>query len=164
MGMDLYKYRFLDGCPDGSGTKTKLYAPMSQIVRARISILLVLNVHIPMYLGSRGKPFFDLYVFSFFLICITLISKCISSVNCQFYFRSFLTVHSVSLALISPMWHSITQTLFTKFSYLEEKMYLGRCLFSLPSQPLAIPPCHNSSEIDPTHIKQFSLVLFTHEQ
>ena len=32
-GNGLYKSRFLDGCPDGSGTKTKLYEPVSQIVR-----------------------------------------------------------------------------------------------------------------------------------
>jgi hypothetical protein len=57
MGMDSYKSPFLDGCPDGSGTKTKTYKPVSQIVRP-ISNFLLLNVHIPAYLVSRGKPFF----------------------------------------------------------------------------------------------------------
>jgi hypothetical protein len=32
MGMDVYKSRFLDGCPDGFGTKMKSYQPVSQIV------------------------------------------------------------------------------------------------------------------------------------
>jgi hypothetical protein len=32
MGMDLYKSQFLDGCPDGSGTKTTSYKPASQII------------------------------------------------------------------------------------------------------------------------------------
>jgi hypothetical protein len=63
----------------------------------------------------------------------------------NFYFRSLLNPYSVSLALISPMWHCITLTHFPKFRYLDKKMYLGRWLFSLPSLPLAVPPCLNSS-------------------
>jgi hypothetical protein len=42
----------------GSGTKTKSYEPVSQIACISVSIFLVLNVHIPTYLVSRGKPFF----------------------------------------------------------------------------------------------------------
>ncbi len=57
MGMDLHKSQFLDGCPDGSGTKTKSYEPCLKAYGC-VSILLVLNVHNPTYLGSRGKPFF----------------------------------------------------------------------------------------------------------
>jgi hypothetical protein len=71
MGMDLSKSRFLDDCPDGSGTKTKSYKPVSQIVRARVSIFLVLNVHIPTYLGSRGEPFF--WISKFFLFCLPMV-------------------------------------------------------------------------------------------
>ncbi len=46
------------GCPDGSGTKTKSYVPVSQIACVSVSNVLVLIVHISVYLGSRGKPFF----------------------------------------------------------------------------------------------------------
>jgi hypothetical protein len=42
----------------GSGTKMKLYEPVSQIACISVSIFFVLNVHIPVYLGSRGKHFF----------------------------------------------------------------------------------------------------------
>ncbi len=56
MGMDLYKSRFSDGCLDGSGTKTKLYEPVSQIVRARVSNVLIVNVQIPAYL--KGEALF----------------------------------------------------------------------------------------------------------
>jgi hypothetical protein len=48
----------LGWCPDGSGTNTKLYEPVSQIACVSVSIFLILIVHIPAYLGSRGKPFF----------------------------------------------------------------------------------------------------------
>jgi hypothetical protein len=63
MGMDLYKSQFSDGCPMGSGTKTKLYKPVSQIVWGHVSIFLEINLHIPAYLGSRWKPFFGLLIF-----------------------------------------------------------------------------------------------------
>jgi hypothetical protein len=58
MEMDLYKSQILDGGPDGSDTNMKLYKQVSQIACISVSIILVLNVHIPAYLGSRGKPFF----------------------------------------------------------------------------------------------------------
>ncbi len=58
MEMDLYKSRILDGVLISSGTKTKLYEPVSQIACFCVLIFFVLNVHIPEYLGSRGKPFF----------------------------------------------------------------------------------------------------------
>ncbi len=60
MRMDSYKSQFSDGCPVVSGKKTKSQEPVSQYVQTRVSILLVLNVHIPAYLGSRGSPFFGL--------------------------------------------------------------------------------------------------------
>ncbi len=66
----------------------------------------------------------------------SIISIRISFLNCQFfYFRSLLTLHSVSLTLISLMWHGITLTLFLKFWYLDEKMYLGILLqhWSIPT-------------------------------
>ncbi len=57
----------------------------------------------------------------------------------MFYFRSLMTLRSVSLPMISLMWHGVTLTLFLKFRYLhekmfpylDEKMYLGRWLFPL---------------------------------
>jgi hypothetical protein len=58
MEMDSYKSRISDGGPDGSGTKTKSYEPVSQITCISVSINLVLNVLILAYLGSRGEPFF----------------------------------------------------------------------------------------------------------
>jgi hypothetical protein len=86
MGMDLYKSQFLDGCHDGSGTKTNLYKPLSQIVWAHVSIFLVLNVHIPAYLGSKRKPFFWTNIFfGFFVGIILSILIRISIVNCQFF-------------------------------------------------------------------------------
>jgi hypothetical protein len=42
----------------GSGTRTKLYEPVSQTACISVSIFFILNVHSPAYLGSRGKPFF----------------------------------------------------------------------------------------------------------
>ncbi len=53
------------GCPDGSGTKTKSYELVSQIacVSRQCLNFLVLNVHIPAYLGSRGKPLFRNFFF-----------------------------------------------------------------------------------------------------
>ncbi len=58
MELDLYKSWFLDGCPDGIWYK-------NETIQARVSncmhmclIFFVLNVHIPLYLGSRRKPFF----------------------------------------------------------------------------------------------------------
>ena len=58
MDMDLYKSRILDGVLLGSGTKTKLYEPVSQIACVSVSIFFLLNLHILAYLGSRGKHFF----------------------------------------------------------------------------------------------------------
>jgi hypothetical protein len=123
-----------------SGTKTKSYKPVSQIACVCVSFVLVLNVHIPLYLGSRRKPFFWTYKFLLFF------SSNFSYINlykfCElpnFYFWSLLTLRSVSMTLISPMWHGVTLTIFPKFPYLDEKMfhyldekmYLGRWLFPL---------------------------------
>jgi hypothetical protein len=41
-----------------SGSNTKLYEPVSQIACVCVSIILVINIHIPLYLHSKGKPFF----------------------------------------------------------------------------------------------------------
>ncbi len=58
MDMDSYKSRILNGFLMGSGTKTKSYKPVSQIACVSVSIFFLLKVHIPAYLGSRGKHFF----------------------------------------------------------------------------------------------------------
>jgi hypothetical protein len=47
----------------GSGTKTKSNEPVSQIARVSVSTFFILNLHIPAYLGSRGKHFFGTEVF-----------------------------------------------------------------------------------------------------
>ncbi len=52
MEMNLYKSHIPDGSPMVSSSKTKSYKPISNY--------LVLNVHIPMYLGSRENPFFEI--------------------------------------------------------------------------------------------------------
>jgi hypothetical protein len=122
-----------------SGTKTKLYESVSQIACVCVSFVLVLNVHIPLYLGSRKKPFFRTYKFFIFSSSFNYISLYKFCELPNFYFRSLLTLHSVSMTLISPMWHSVILTLFPKFRYLDEKMfryldekmYLGRLLFPL---------------------------------
>ncbi len=114
-----------------SCTNTNFYKLVSQIACVCVSFFLVINIHIPLYLDSRGKPFFRTSKF-FSLVPVSIISIRISFSNCQFfYFRSLLTIRSLSLTLISPMWHGITLTLFPKFQYLDEKMYLGRWLFPL---------------------------------
>jgi hypothetical protein len=57
MEMDLYKSQFLDGVlvqkKNCTSRCLKLHASVSQF--------LGLNVHIPAYLGSRGKPFFETF-------------------------------------------------------------------------------------------------------
>jgi hypothetical protein len=140
--MDLYKSWFLDGRPDGSGTKTKPYKHVSQIACMCVSFFLVLNVHIPLYLGSRRKPFFRTSKFFLFSSsCFNYINRCKFYESPNFYFLSLLNLCSVSLSLINPMWYGITLTLFSKFRYLDEKMfryldekmYLARWLFPLPT-------------------------------
>ncbi len=98
--------------------------------------------HVP---GLKEEALFWTYKFFFCLDPITLVNLCKYYELPSFYSRSLLNFHSVLLALISPMWHCVTLTLFPKFCYLDEKMYLGRWLLSLPSLPLAVTPCHNSS-------------------
>ncbi len=132
MEMDLYKSRFLNERPDGVWYKHKIsWAGVSSCMRMCL-IFLVLNIDIPLHLDSRGKPFFRTSAFFSSLVPVSIISIRISFLNCQiFYFRSLLTLRSVSLTLISPMWQGVTLTLFPKFQYLDEKMYLGRWLFPL---------------------------------
>jgi hypothetical protein len=54
------------GCPDGSGTKM-VRAGVSNCMHQCLNVL-VLNVHIPAYLGSRGKPLFETSKF-FWCVC-----------------------------------------------------------------------------------------------
>jgi hypothetical protein len=61
MEMDSYKSQILDGVL--VRTKMKFYEPLSQIACVGVSIIFVLNVHIPTCLGSRGKPFFGTVFF-----------------------------------------------------------------------------------------------------
>jgi hypothetical protein len=75
----------------------------------------------------------------------------------KFCLKSFFNVHAMSLALNSSMWHSVTQTKLPKFCYFEEKVYPGRWHFSFPSLPLVVPPCHNFSDFNQTHINSFHL-------
>ncbi len=49
-----------------SGTNTKFYKPVSQIACICVLFVLVLNIHIPLYLDSRGKHFFRTSKFFFF--------------------------------------------------------------------------------------------------
>jgi hypothetical protein len=58
MEMDSFKSQILNGVLMGSGIKMKSYKPVSEIECVSVSIVFVLNVHIPTYLGSRGKHFF----------------------------------------------------------------------------------------------------------
>jgi hypothetical protein len=46
--------------------KKKKDEPVSRIACVSVKFFLVLNVHIPVYLGSRGKPFFG--TLSFFIV------------------------------------------------------------------------------------------------
>ena len=90
--------------------------------------------------AQEGSPFSGLLIFFCSLVPVLIILIRISFLDHQmFHFQSLLTLHSVSLPLISPMWHGVTLTLFPKFQYLhekmfcylDEKMYLGRWLFPL---------------------------------
>ncbi len=114
-----------------SGTNTKFYKLVSQIACACVSFFLVLNIHI-LCTWTQGRSLFSrLLSFFFFSSSFKYINSYKFFESPIFYFRSLLTLHSVSLTLISPMWHCVTLTLFPKFRYLDEKMYLGRWLFSL---------------------------------
>ncbi len=48
-------------------------------------IFFVLNIHIPLYLGSRRKSFFRTSKYFCFLVPVSIISICISFVNCQIF-------------------------------------------------------------------------------
>ncbi len=56
--MDSYKSWFLDGRPDGIWNKHKFLRAGVSIRMCMCLIFWVLNIHIPLYLDSRGKPFF----------------------------------------------------------------------------------------------------------
>jgi hypothetical protein len=68
-----------------SGTNTKFYKPVSQIACICVSFILVLNIHIPLYLDSRGEPFFRTSKFFSSLFPVSIISICISFSNCHFF-------------------------------------------------------------------------------
>ncbi len=68
-----------------SGTKTKSYKPVSQITCVCVSFVLVLNVHIPLYLSSRRKPFLRTLKFFCSLVPVSIISIRISFLNCHFF-------------------------------------------------------------------------------
>ncbi len=140
MEMDLYKSQFLDGCPDGIWYK-------NEIIRAGVSNCMCKCL---IFFGTKRTHsfvpglneealFHTSKFFLFFSSSFNYINLYKFS-NCQMiYFWSLLTLLSVSLPLISPMWHGVTLTLFPKFQYLhekmfcylDEKMYLGRWLFPL---------------------------------
>jgi hypothetical protein len=86
-----------------SGTNTKFYELVSQITCVCVPFILVLNIHIPLYLDSRGKPFFWTSKFFFFSSSFNYINSYKFFELPIFYFRSLLTLCSVSLTLISPM-------------------------------------------------------------
>ncbi len=69
MEMDSYKSRILDG------VLVKKWNRMSRCLKLHVSVsqFLVLNVHIPAYLGSRGKPF--LWNFEVFLLCLPIVDQ-----------------------------------------------------------------------------------------
>jgi hypothetical protein len=56
-----------------SGTKTKCYEHVSQIACVCVSFFWVLNVHIPLYPGSRKKPFFWTFKFFSSLVLVSII-------------------------------------------------------------------------------------------
>jgi hypothetical protein len=49
-----------------SGTKMKLYEPVSQIACVCVSLFLVLNAHIPLYLGLSSSSFSYINSYKFF--------------------------------------------------------------------------------------------------
>ncbi len=102
MEMDVYKSRFLDGCPDGIMYKHKiLRAGVSNCMRMCLNLFGNKHSHssVP---GLKGEAILLSFFFSLVPVSIILIG--ISFSNCQiFYFRSLLTIRSLSLTLISPM-------------------------------------------------------------
>jgi hypothetical protein len=74
-GNGFVKVSNLRWCPDGSGTKATSYEPVSQIALFSVSIILVLNVHIPACLvpGLKGEALFsELLVF---LLCLLIVDR-----------------------------------------------------------------------------------------
>ncbi len=69
MEMDFHKSRILDGV---LAQKQNLRAGVSNCMHQCLNFL-VLNVHIPAYLGSRGKPFF--LNFEVFLLCLPIVDQ-----------------------------------------------------------------------------------------
>ncbi len=114
--------------------------------------------------AQGGSPFFWLLSFFCSYVPVSIILICISFVNCQIFISGHYWIsilcywHSLVWCDTASLWH------FSQFHYLDEKMYLGRWLFSFLSLSLAVPPCHNSSLFNQNHIKPFPFVSFIHEQ
>ena len=85
MEMDLYKSRILDGVLVQNKI---LWAGVSNRMHQCLNFL-VLNVHIPTYLGSRGKPFLE--TSKFFLVCLPIIDM-YDFVRTKMYFTNSHTL------------------------------------------------------------------------
>ncbi len=132
MEMDSYKSWFLDERPDGIWYKHEiLQASVSSCMCMCLNFFGTKHRH-SFAPGLKGEAFFpDFFFFFFFSSSCNYINSYNFFESPFFYFRSLLTLRSVSLTLISLMWQGVTLTLFPKFQYLDEKMYLGRWLFPL---------------------------------
>jgi hypothetical protein len=80
------------GCPDGSGTKTKLYKPVSQIACISVSIFGTKRTHshVP-GLGSREKPFFQ--NFEVFLVCLPIVDQYKFVYTILYYTNSHMLIY-----------------------------------------------------------------------
>ncbi len=86
-----------------SGIKMKFYKPVSQIACLCVSFFLVLNIHIPLYLDSRGKHFFRTSKFFFY-------SSCLNYINLYKFFKLpifFISSHCWLFVLCH--WHWLVQ-------------------------------------------------------
>jgi hypothetical protein len=104
MEMDLNKSQFLDGCPDGIWYKNKIVqAGVSNWICMYLIIFGTKRTHSFVPRLKEEASFKTFQVFLFFSSSFNYINSYKFS-NCQmFYLRSLLTLHSVSLLLISPM-------------------------------------------------------------
>ncbi len=94
-----------------SGTKTKPYKHVSQISCIGVSFLGVLNIHIPLYLGSRRKPFFWTSKFFCCLVPVSIILIRVSFVNCQIFISGHYWIsilccwHWLVQCYMASLWH-----------------------------------------------------------
>ncbi len=113
----------------------------------------------------KEEAFFLLRSIFWSLVPVTLILICISIVNRQIFIssHSWMSIlchwHSLVRCDTVSLWHfSQTSATWTRRCIMADGFFLfHHCLFWYLL-------CHNSSEVDPTHIKSFPLVPFTHEQ